>query len=50
MYSVKRLAGMMTIKVLESVSKIFLAKMGVPIQMFQLVEVMRIDFNELHMH
>ena len=38
----------MTMKMLESVSRSFLAQMDVPIQVWHMVEIMRRDFSEQH--
>ena len=46
-YSVEFLPGMMTIKVLESVSGIFLAQMDVPNQVWRMIEITIEHHSEL---
>ena len=43
------LPDIVRIQVRETVSGVFLARMGIPIQVWHMVEVMRKDFNEQHM-
>ena len=49
MYSVEFSPDLVQIQVRETVSGVFLARMGISIQVWYMVEVMRRDFNELHM-
>ena len=49
MYSVKFSPDLVQIQVRETVSGVFLARMFIPIQVWHLVKVMRMDFNEHHM-
>ena len=48
-YSVDFSPDQVQIQVRETVSGVFLARMDIPIQVWQMVEVMRRDFNEHHM-
>ena len=49
MYSVEFSPDLVQIQVRETVSGFFLTQMGIRIQVWQMVEVMRMDFNEHHM-
>ena len=49
MYSVEFSPDLVQIQVRETVSGVFLARMDIPIQVWQMVEVMRRVFNEHHM-
>ena len=49
MYSVEFLPDLEQLRVQETVSGVFLARMDIPIQVWHMVEVMRRDFNEHHM-
>ena len=49
MYSVELSPDLVQIQVRETVSGVFLARKDIPIQVWQMVEVMRRDFNEQHM-
>ena len=49
MYSAIFSPDLVQIKVRETVSGVFLARMDIPIQVWHMVEVMRRDFNEHHM-
>ena len=48
-YSVEFSPDLAQIQVRETVSRVFLAQMDIPIQVLHMVEVMRRDFNEHHM-
>ena len=47
--SVEFLSDLVQIKVRETFSGVFLARMDIPIQVWHMVEVMRRDFSEHHM-
>ena len=49
MYSVEFSPDLVQIQVRETVSGFFLTQMGIRIQVWHMVEVMRMDFNEHHM-
>ena len=48
-FSVQFWPDLVQIQVRETVSGVFLARMDIPIQVWNMVEVMRRDFNEHHM-
>ena len=48
MYSVEFSPDLVQIQVRETVSGVFRARMDNPIQVWHMVEMMRIDFNEHH--
>ena len=48
MFSVEFSADLVQIQVRETVFGVFLARMDIPIQVWQMVEVMRRDFNDHH--
>ena len=48
MFSVEFSADLVQIQVRETVCGVFLARMDIPIQVWQMVEVMRRDFNDHH--
>ena len=49
MYSVEFSPDLVQIQVRETVSGVFLARVDIPIQVWNMVEVMRKDFSEHHM-
>ena len=49
MYSVEFSPDLAQFQVRETVSGVFLARMGIPIQVWNMVEVVRTDFNEHHL-
>ena len=49
MYSVEFSPDLVKVQVRETVSRVFLARMDIPIQVWHMVEVMRRDFSEHHM-
>ena len=48
MFSVEFSADLVQFQVRETVCGVFLARMDIPIQVWQMVEVMRRDFNDHH--
>ena len=49
MYSIEFSSDLVQIQVRETVSGVFLLQMGIPIQVWHMVEVTQRDFNEHHM-
>ena len=49
MYSAEFSPDLVQIQVRQTVSGLFLARLGIPIQVWHMVELMRRDFNEHHM-